>query len=119
MSSTYREGGSSIYDNKLKIAVARDYLSNSLGYGKTGLKYGLSAPTVRCFVQWYKAHYDVKTTLPQQPATEPVSSEVELLRRQLEEANLKVAALEIMMEIAKKELGVDVVKKFGTKQSSK
>jgi transposase-like protein len=119
MSTINRGGGQSIYDNSLKIAVARDYLNSELGYGKLGEKYGLAGKTVRHFVRWYKAHYDVQVSLPQQAPVTSSGPEVELLRKQLEEANLKVAALEIMMEIAKKELGVDIVKKFGTKQSSR
>ena len=37
----------------------------------------------------------------------------------LKEANLKIAALEMLIENAGKELGVDLVKKLGTKQLGK
>ena len=37
----------------------------------------------------------------------------------LKEANLKVTALEMLIENASKELGVDLIKKFGTKQPKK
>jgi len=41
------------------------------------------------------------------------------LSKQLQEANLKIAGLEMLIETAQKELGVDIVKKYGTKQSLK
>jgi hypothetical protein len=39
------------------------------------------------------------------------------MSKQLKEANLKIAGLEMLIETAHKELGVDMVKKPGTKQS--
>lgn len=57
---------------------------------------------------------------PAQQAEQPATiSEVEELRKQLKQANLKVAAWEMLLQNAGKELGVDIVKKFGTKQSGK
>lgn len=113
------KGRDSIYDSSLKITVAREYLTGNLGYGKLAAKYGLkNAAIVRYFVRWYKAHYptpSVSPTVPESSDTEDVA----LLRKQLQEANLKVAGFEIMLEIAQKELGVDIAKKYGTKQSSK
>ena len=38
------------------------------------------------------------------------------LLKQLKDANLKVAGLEMLIESAQKELGIDIVKKSGTKQ---
>lgn len=113
------KGRDATYDSKLKIAVAREYLTGNLGYGRLAVKYGLPhADTVRYFVKWYKAHYP--TPESSLPVTENTDNEdVALLRKQLQEADLKVAAFEIMMEIAQKELGVDIAKKYGTKQSSK
>lgn len=41
----------------------------------------------------------------------------EELLKKLEHANLKVSGLEIMIDIAEQQLGVDIRKKSGTKQS--
>lgn len=38
------------------------------------------------------------------------------LAKQLKEANLKIAGLQILIETAQKELGIDIAKKPGTKQ---
>ena len=103
-----------IYANSLKIAIAREYLTSDLGFGKLGAKHGLSTATVNYFVKWYRAKYpdgiiEQQTTLPQQSDTD----------KALKEANLKIAALEMLIENAGKELGIDLVKKSGTKQSGK
>jgi hypothetical protein len=41
------------------------------------------------------------------------------VNRELTEANLKITALQMLIENASEELGVDLVKKFGTKQPDK
>ena len=109
-----KQGSPVIYENSLKIAVAREYLTSDLGAGTLGAKYGLSADTVKWFVKWYKAKYPEgivpeQTALPKQTQTD----------KALKEANLKIAALEMLIENAGKELGIDLVKKLGTKQSGK
>lgn len=112
-----------IYSNELKIAVAREYLTTNLGFGRLGEKYGLSKDTVAFMVKWYKATYPEGEpgTTAEGPAASVDNSNSELaaLRQQLKEAQLKIAGYETMMSIAQKELDIDIVKKFGTKQSGK
>ena len=123
MSSDNKGGREPIYDNSFKVAVAREYLTSKLGYGKLAKKHGLSLITVRHFVKWYKAHYpDIQhppQTTVQESVTSAPGSEMEELRKQLQQANLKVAAWEMLVDNARQELGVDIVKKYGTKQSGK
>jgi transposase-like protein len=124
MSSNYQEGRPSIYDKDFKIAVAREYLSSKLGYGKLAKKHQLpGADTVRFFVKWYKKNYpDTHLPSPADAAVAPVgssSNEIAELRKQLQLANLKVAGWEMLLENARKELGTDIVKKYGTKQPDK
>lgn len=114
MSLQQKQGREPIYDSGLKIAVAREYLTSSLGYGRLAKKYGLKICTVSFFVRWYKENYDHLNAGKE--AAEPVKSQQQ---GQLHDANLKITALELLIENASKELGVDLVKKFGTKQSHK
>lgn len=114
MSLPQKQGREPIYDPGLKIAVAREYLTSSLGYGRLAKKYGLKIRTVSFFVHWYKENYEHLTG-----SNEPVKSVKPKDQGQLQEANLKITALELLIENASKELGVDLVKKFGTKQSHK
>jgi len=123
MNKNNKDGKPAIYESSFKIMVAREYLSSNLGYGALAKKYNLPAGhTVTYFVKWYKSKYAETqgNELSKEPENNPdSSSEIEDLRKQLQLANLKVAGWELLMENAHKELGIDIVKKFGTKQSGK
>jgi len=125
MSSTNKEGRPATFENSFKIMVAREYLTSSLGAGKLAKKYNLpGGDSVRYFVRWYKKNYPLvqepELAIPSLPVSEPPNdTEVEELRKELQQNNLKVAAWELMLENARKELGIDIVKKYGTKQSGK
>jgi transposase-like protein len=109
-------GGLETYLPSFKIAIAREYLTTSLGFTKLAKKYNLpSEATPRYFLKWYRNKYpDGIVELPAEDKGE-VPKEYD----ELKEANLKVTALEMLIENASKELGVDLIKKFGTKQSKK
>lgn len=111
MSGDIKQGRKPLHDPAFKIAVARDYLTSSLGYGAIAKKYGLpSISTARFFVKWYK----------KQNLKEPGDNKTQFVEdKQLKDANLKITALEMLIEEASKELRIDLVKKFGTKQSKK
>jgi len=119
--NTNKQGRPSLYAESLKIAVATEYLTGNLGYGALAAKYKLAGSIVRNMVDWYKRHYpdaDRRTIIKDQamPAlTQPANNRD--LEKQLEEANLKIAGLQMLIAIAQKELGVDIIKKPGTKQS--
>jgi transposase-like protein len=112
-----KQGVPSKYPPDLKIAIAREYLSSDLGYGALGIKYGYPTTTVIHFVKWYRDHYpdDHIAVAPSSADTK----EDKAVSKQLAEANLKIAALEMLIQNASKELGVDLVKKHGTKRSAK
>lgn len=116
MSSTYKQGRIPIHEAGFKIAVAREYLTSNLGYGQLASKYGLKLTTVRFFVKWYKDQYPLlESDAEPQSEKEPSANDISL-QKQLKEANLKITALEMLIENAHKELGVDIIKKPGTKQ---
>jgi transposase-like protein len=114
-----RSGRTPLYDNSLKVAVAREYLTTNLSYKELGEKHGIATKVAEYFVSWYRKHYpgEAEPSLPVLKE-EPEKSKEEL-STQLRDANLKIAGLEMLIEIAQKELGIDIVKKPGTKQSSK
>lgn len=99
------------YASQLKIAVAREYLTSDLGYKGLGIKYGISKSSVCDFVKWYREKYGDGIV------EGPVAVGVD--KTPMEEADLKITALEMLIANASKELGVDLVKKFGTKQPKK
>ena len=108
-----------VYEESLKIVVARDYLTGNLSHTQVAEKYQLkNGEVVRGFVRWYNRYYDpelsVSNTSPPSGNSPPL--DVKKLEQELANANLKIAALEIMIEIAEKDLGIDIRKKRGTKQ---
>jgi transposase-like protein len=110
-------GGLEIYLPSFKIAIAREYLTTSLGFTKLAKKYNLpSEATPRYFLKWYRNKYPDGIA---EPFAEDKDDEVSKEYDELKEANLKVTALEMLIENASKELGVDLIKKFGTKQPKK
>jgi transposase-like protein len=112
-------GRSPVYENSLKVAVAREYLTSNLSHKELGEKFNVPRETVRHFVRWYQKHYP-NAEMPQESvAVQSDTTNEKQLVQQLKEANLKIAGLEMLIEIAQKELGVDIVKKPGTKQSPK
>jgi transposase len=112
------QGRTPVYDTALKVAVSVEYLTSNLSKRELGKKYGLSAKTVDGFVSWYRKRHVTK-------AEDTVDTSVadnlnaKQLSQQLKEANLKIAGLEMLIEVARKELGIDIIKKPGTKQSLK
>jgi|SRR6476646_11151179 len=118
-------GRDATYDEAFKIAVATEYLNGELGYQKLAKKYKLpSGTTVSHFVDWYKRNYPnpVEGTVDRakdSSAPNPLarSAKEATLQKELEDARLKIAALETMISIARKEFGIDILKRPGAKQS--
>jgi len=108
-------GRLTIYEDSFKILVARDYLSGNLSQRQIGNKYGLSEKTIFYFLHWYRQRYSpVKEE--QQSSSASTSPD---LASQLAEAKLKITALELLLSNAEQEMGVNILKKSGTKPSAK
>jgi transposase-like protein len=103
------------YDPALKIAIAREYLTTDQGYDTLAKKYNIAEGTLPSFIRWYQQRYPQGTaTQQQQDGTAATISQGD--QQDVQQAQLKIEALELLIENAGKELGVDLVKKFGTKQ---
>jgi len=117
-------GRQEVYPATLKIAVAKEWLKGKKGYGQLAAEYGLERnSTPRHFVMWYKKHYaDQETLLPEELSpTEKennviVRKQLVELEKKLEEANLKIAALNTSIDIAETTFDLDIRKKSGSKQ---
>ena len=115
MNPLKKQGKIPLYETSFKVAIAREYLTGNLGYGNLAKKYNIPAPSVAYFVKWYrKRSSDSAIDTNALPLT---PQEDRTFEQQLKEANLKIAGLEMLIEIASKELSVDIVKKLGAKQS--
>lgn len=117
-----KRGSIPIYEESLKIAVARDYLTGNLSFGQVAEKFNLpNRDVVRYFVRWYKETHQLQlpqdANLPQVGSDQKLDSQPQTnSNTELSDARLKIAALEIMIQIAEQELGIDIRKKSGIKQ---
>lgn len=112
-------GHEPIFAESLKIAVARDYLTGQLSFSQLAKKYDLpSGDTPRYFVRWYKQWLSKQEGDPDNRSVENNQDDLDLAS-QLKQANLRITALEMLIQNAEKELGIDIVKKSGTKQQGK
>ena len=110
------EGRVPIYEDNLKIVIAKDYIQGKYSYRQLGLKYNLSGETVRYFVRWYQEVFS------EAEATSPVVLSAESnedLVKELALARLKLTAMEMMIKNYEKETGVDIIKKSGSKRPAK
>ena len=118
------------YSDSLKREVGRRYLREEFSYAVAAEEYGLKDKLVaKEFVKWYRMQLAKESKDGQE---EDCSSEskaeasggnleealarIKELERALYMAELKGDALETMLDIAKRDLGIDVRKKYGAKQ---
>lgn len=116
------------YADEFKRKVALDYLSGRFSYSVAAEEYGLSSRgVVREFVKWYRRNNELglenaPVDMAKSKSTSAVSSAADLQKQisELEAAlrlsNLKVEALETMIDIAEEQLHVDIRKKSGSQR---
>lgn len=122
MSRSYRS-----YSDEFKMQVLSDYYQSGCHARATCRKWGLPKTTID---NWLKKtcgfqknvvslQSDLKTDnvmIEQQPTFEELQKQVSDLQKSLEYERLRVAAYERLIEVVKKEDGIDLLKKGGAKQ---
>lgn len=112
------------YPNDFKRKVAQEYLSGRFSYAVAAEEYGLKdRNVVREFVKWYRRNSELSQTTDTVPmakskANSRTSKEQELQKR-IKDLELKVEALETMIDIAEEQLHIDIRKKSGSQRSKK
>jgi len=115
----YHEGKNRRRSLSEREGIAREIVSGRLSIEEAMLKYAAKKrDTVTQWVRDYKQRQQelvdlLPTELPSTEA-EPLLSDVSA--KDLKLAELKIRALEMMLDIASKEFQVDIRKKFGAKQ---
>ena len=120
-----RRNAKSKYSPAIVRAVLYDVQTSSQTLAQIAAKYGLpkgSGSMISKWVKKYSSDFSVMKEL--QPTA--VNTDIKLstaksggekeLQKQLEEARRKIICLETMIDIAEREIGVDIRKKSGTKQ---
>lgn len=119
------------YSDTLKREVGRRYLRGEFSYAIAAEEYGLKDKGVaREFVKWYKMQRekpgmsesevcDQEEKAVQASPIESLSEESRLIKeleKALRYAQLKCEGLETLLDIAKRDLGLDIRKKYGAKR---
>jgi transposase-like protein len=118
------------YSDSLKREVGRRYLREEFSYAVAAEEYGLKDKMVaKEFVKWYRMQLEKGNQADQEEESSKESkveatagnldealARIKELERALYMAELKGEALETMLDIAKRDLGIDVRKKYGAKQ---
>jgi hypothetical protein len=107
-----------VFEESFKTAVAKEYIEGQFSFNQLSKKYNLpSGDTVRYFVRWYKQW--LERCPPSGSLTSATAVNTIEAGQKLQEANLRITALEMLIQNAEKEFGIDIAKKSGTKQQSK
>ena len=117
--------------------AVREYLVDGIPYRALAKKYGVSRSTINKWVLVHqgihnipRSHKQVSYDLQQKKlgkkSKQPVKQQqndlekkIEVLEKQLEWEKLRVHALDTMINVAERELHIEIRKKPGTKQSEK
>jgi tRNA A37 N6-isopentenylltransferase MiaA len=100
-----------------------EYLQGDKSMREIASEFKLSSHyAVKDFVKWFRSQPDAE--LPPTPLTaeertnsEALLSRIKELEKQLDQAQLRAVGFETMIDIAEKELRIDIRKKSVTKQS--
>lgn len=110
---------------KLKLRIIHEINSGLLTIEEAVKKYDINY--VQVIHRWMKAA-ELSSCSPmskpsqtgsEKPETESLESENARLRKELEDAKLRVLGLESLIEVAEEELEIKIRKKSGTKQLKK
>ena len=115
-----------------------EYLTQGTGYRQLAKKYGVSRSTINKWVQIHQGIHNLPPTPKQQKyylsgmnskpenvseneftKTQELTQKIALLEKQLAWEKLRSEALDIMINIAEKQLDITIRKKPGTQQSGK
>jgi transposase-like protein len=106
------------YSQAFKLKVVREY---ELGYHtKDSLmnKYKIGGhSTVLQWCRKYGKLYYSKTTMPGRPLKDPQKQRIKELEYELKQAREKILVYEKLIEVSKRETGIDVRKNIDTKLS--
>ena len=119
-----RSGRIPVYDEAFKNTVIQELLLGKLSMAEAKVRYGIKGDgTLYRWLNQYQKIEDIIKLQPMQsdnnnePSFQPVSLPVQKeFEEALRMANLKITALETMIDIAESELNIDIRKKSATKQ---
>ena len=104
-------------NRKQKSQITHDREVLGLSYRTLGKKYGLHFTTVHHMLMSQEEKQDSEREKRIEASVSALPDDLMLLKEALRKAQLKLELQDLMIDIASKELGVDIRKKSGTRQS--
>lgn len=104
-------------DRKKISQVVYDREVMGLSYRNLGKKYGVDAMTAHRIIMSKQRKQDQRTEQSVAANVSALPDDIKLLKEELRKAKLKIELQDLMIDIASKELGVDIRKKSGTRRS--
>ena len=100
-------------------AILYDHNVGGLSYRNLAEKYGISRDQVhRIVMSKHNKPRKAKEIVRVLKKELPIPDDIDLLKKELREARLTIELQDFMLDISSKELGIDLRKKHGTRQSS-
>lgn len=94
-----------------KQQIISEYLSGDQTFSTLSNKYRVNARTIQSWVRAFRKQY------PAPESDVPSDKDIKGLKRELLQAQLKNELLEEMLRLTEEQTGIDVRKKYGTRQS--
>ena len=118
--------GTQPYDLKLKAKLIKQYLRGDVSFAMLGRKYkihpGVISRWVRVIKNGRPALKPKKITkftgMAKQKTPKELLAEINLLKRQLEDEQIRAGLYKKMIEIAERDLGIPIEKKYGARRST-
>jgi hypothetical protein len=99
-------------------AILYDHNEGGLGYRILAEKYGITREEVhRIVMSKHNKGKKGKAIVVMAKKELGLPDDIDLLKKELREARLKIELQDFMLDISSKELGIDLRKKHGTRQS--
>jgi transposase-like protein len=96
---------------KNKQQIISEYLSGDHTFSALSKKYGVNARTIQTWVRVFRKQF------PAADSQSPAHSDINGLKKQLFQAQIKNELLEEMLRLSEEQTGIDFRKKYGTRQS--
>jgi transposase-like protein len=109
------------YDKAFKLKVAKLYFESNDTIQNIARTFNIPHQSISRWAREFSSELAEEIIIPpmteqEQRDQEALQKQIEALKKKLEYEEMKIFALETMIDLAKTELGIDIRKNFGAKQ---
>jgi hypothetical protein len=104
-------------NKKQRVLLIREYESGGIGYRTLAKKYGTSLSSVARMIVGSKTNHLKGVVVQPEIEEDNLPDDIKILKQEIRKLKLKVELQDIIIDISSKELGVDLRKKRGSRQS--